>query len=273
MKLIHVIFLLLLVIVNLEAFKQAWEAREDKRVVETALTKLDVTPQLTEKDLKLHVHDDGIEILPLRFNITHDEVFKMLRDTGDVSGNFTYSFGDIGAYTMSSQNVDGFQYIVNAFLEGYEPLKVDNIFLPLYILSQRKSYMLDDQQYMGRPEVWQSSRQAFFYPRGDCEDHAIVLADWLIQMGEDARVVLGDYKGDGHAWVVVLKNGKEYLLESTQKSGLSRIKSYPLAVLHTEYHPLYMFNREYFWVNNGSKFTTDYSGYQWEMKSRYKLVS
>ena len=58
---------------------------------------------------------------------------------------------------------------------------------PLYTLAQRKRYQLDAKQYAGRSEVWQTSRQAFFYPRGDCEDHAIALADWLIEMGEDAR--------------------------------------------------------------------------------------
>ena len=86
-------------------------------------------------------------------------------------------------------------------------------------------------------------------------------------MGEDARVVVGDWADIGHAWVVLFKDGKEYLLEATKKSGLGRNKPYPLTDLFTEYHPKYMFNQGEFWVNTGSVYTTDYSSRNWEKRS------
>ena len=75
--------------------------------------------------------------------------------------------------------------------------------------------------------------------------------------------------GGGHAWVVLFKDNREYLLEATRKSGVSRMKAYPLAALHPDYHPRFMFNRDYFWENQGSKYTTDYSGERWVKQSRY----
>jgi hypothetical protein len=41
-----------------------------------------------------------------------------------------------------------------------------------------------------------------------------------------------------------------------------------VAALFTKYNPRYMFNRQYFWENTGSTFTTKYSGGQWKKKSR-----
>jgi hypothetical protein len=228
---------------------------------------------MNERDLTLPSKGYSLDILPVNIHRTDNDINLMLRSTGDKSGSFTFRYDYVGIFTMSAQGVDGLQHLANTYLEGFQPFKVDNIMMPLYVLSQRKRYILDDKLYPGRSEVWQSSRQAFYYPRGDCEDHAIALADWLIEMGEDARVVLGDWDGGGHAWVILFKNGKEFLLEATTKRGLSRNKPYPAAILHRDYHPEYMFNREYFWENTGSKLTTKYSGKYWKKKSRYNYKS
>jgi|GEM_PF-875917 len=234
-----------------------------KKNIEVALSELD------EDDIKLSSTNHQLEIIPINFSLSEKRINSMLAKADKKSGILIYSWRNAGKYTMSAQAVDQSRHLVNTFLEGYQPFKVENVMMPLYILAQRKSYLLDSKQYQGRADVWQSSRQAFLYPRGDCEDHAIVLADWLIEMGQDARVVVGDMDGAGHAWVVLLKGGKEYLLEATKKYGLGRNKPYPLAVLHKGYHPRYMFNREGFWVNNDTKYTTDYSGKHWEKKSHY----
>ncbi|MFY0676060.1 MAG: hypothetical protein JXR18_02130 [Neptuniibacter sp.] len=219
-------------------------------------------------ELKLVPGDYHLKILPSGEIRSKQNIDKMLAETSKKGGkSFTYISIEHGAYTMSAQGIDTKQYLVNSYLEGYAPFAVDNVMTPLYALAQRKSYQLDSKQYAGRVEVWQSSKQAFFYPRGDCEDHAIILADWLIEMGEDARVVLGDVKGQGHAWVILFREGKEYILEATRKSGLSPKSTYPLASLHTDYHPKYMFNRDSFWENTGSKFTTKYSSDKWSKKS------
>tara|TARA_B100001093_G_scaffold497187_1_gene543811 strand:- start:43 stop:888 length:846 start_codon:yes stop_codon:yes gene_type:complete len=178
-----------------------------------------------------------------------------------------------GVINMAAPSLTGDHRLVNSYLEGYYPYFVDNPMIPLYVLSKRKQYQLDADQYRGREEVWQTSREAFSFSRGDCEDHALILADWLIGIGEDARVVLGDYRGGGHAWVVLFKGGKEFLLEATKKDGVGRNRAYPLASLHNEYHPQIMFNRSEFWENSGSKYTTRYSGRSWRLQSRYHRES
>ncbi len=110
-------------------------------------------------------------------------------------------------------------------------------------------------------------------PNGDCEDHAIVLADWLIEMGFDARVALGKHQNDGHAWVVLVHEGKEFILEATQKSRLSTGTPYPLAATLPDYHPTAQFNRTAFWINTGSSLTTRYSGEHWVEQSHYSPLS
>ncbi|MDP2228817.1 MAG: transglutaminase domain-containing protein [Moraxellaceae bacterium] len=157
-------------------------------------------------------------------------------------------------------------HFVNGYLEGFSPFPVENVWTPLTILARRKSYELDERLYGGRQEVWQSSQQAYHYTRGDCEDHALLLADWLISMGHDARVVLGTVHGNGHAWVILFRDGREFLLEATSKSPRKR---YPLASLLPEYRPAMMFNREHFWVNTQKRPTTDYSGPHWALRSRF----
>ena len=84
----------------------------------------------------------------------------------------------------------------------------------------------------------------------------------------DSTGVVGDMDGNGHAWVVLLKNGREYLLEATRKNRINRNSAYPLTSLHRDYHPEYMFNREFFWENTGTKYTTDYSSGQWRKRSQ-----
>lgn len=161
---------------------------------------------------------------------------------------------------------DQAQHFVNAYLVGFAPFETDNIFAPAYTLSRIKTYQFDHRSITGFQEMWQTSREAFYYKRGDCEDHALALADWLIEMGEDARVVSGKYEGQGHAWVILFKEGKQYLFEATDKRPGLRLS---LASMHPKYQPKWMFNREHFWFNTGSQRTVDYQGPKWQKKSRY----
>ncbi len=228
---------------------------------------------LAQQDLTLPHTGYRLDILPIKYSLSDRDVNRMLAPGHGQNYPLIYSIDPVGVYTMSAQALDGDHYLVNTYLEGYAPFTVNSVMTPLYILSQRKTYQFDANQYAGRTDVWQSSRQAFYYPRGDCEDHAIVLADWLIAQGEDARVVLGEVEGGGgHAWVVLFKHGKEYLLEATQKDGLSATRPYPVAVLFRDYHPRYMFNREYFWVNTGTQYTTSYANKNWLKQSRYRIT-
>jgi hypothetical protein len=65
---------------------------------------------------------------------------------------------------------------------------------------------------------WQISNETYGRRRGGCEDLAILLADWLLGRGFQARVVIGSHAAahDAYAWVVVRLEGKDYLLDATQ---------------------------------------------------------
>jgi transglutaminase-like putative cysteine protease len=156
-------------------------------------------------------------------------------------------------------------YFVNGYLNGFVPYKTENLWMVLQYLQTRLKYQLDEIGYR-RAEVWQTSKESYTKLRGDCEDHAILLADWLIGLGYDARVVAGmvQFRGktpEGHAWVVLFYNDKEYLLEATNKSKWNRL---PLASMLPYYFPKYMFNRSEFWYNTGSTHTTIYSDSKWK---------
>ena len=225
---------------------------------------------LEDADLDMAQGQYGLDILQTRESLSRNEVARMLRKWNHHAGPVYYwlSRPDRDIYAMSALGVDGEHHLASAYLEGFQPFATDNPMIPLYVLAQRKRYQLDSRNYRGKEDVWQTSRQAFLYPRGDCEDHAIILADWLTMMGEDARVVVGDWGRERHAWVVLIKDGREYLLEATKKSGLGRNRPYPLASLHPQYKPDFMFNHEYFWVNTGSSHTTRYRGSAWQQRSR-----
>ncbi len=174
-----------------------------------------------------------------------------------------------GAYSTFSPSSMGPHRAVNYFLEGFLPFSTNNIWEPLFTLSRKKQYQSDHLTYPGRDEVWQRSREAYYNTRGDCEDHAIALADWLIELGEDSRVALGKVNGQGHAWVVLFKNQKVLLLEATSKNLRMRPHEYPLAILHPEYTPYVMFNQTDTWYNIEAPINISYEGNHWIHGSRY----
>jgi hypothetical protein len=222
---------------------------------------------LTDVDAQEKPRSGTVTLLEINRTVSVDLMRDFLNRSARQDGFFVWSAPQSDQYSASAPGVDNIHYVVNGFLQGYKPYQADSVFLPLQVLSRKKKYQFDHITYQGRQEVWQTSKQAFYFPRGDCEDHAIALADWLIESGHDARVVLGDYNGDGHAWVILFKDNKEYILEATDKSY--RSKKYPLAKFQPKYHPQWMFNQTEFWTNTGAIFTTDYSSAQWIKKSRY----
>jgi hypothetical protein len=184
-------------------------------------------------------------------------------------GTYLWNWGNVSRAAASAMGIDKRHHFTNSYLVGYQPFVAKRVWVPLYTLALRKRYEYDHLQYGGLKEVWQTSRQAYYYTRGDCEDHAMVLADWLIEMGIDARVVLGNHKEEGHAWVVFLLNSKTYLLEATSKRKKRSMGAIPAAAVMVNYHPQYQFNRDNFWVNTGSQFTTKYTGAHWKLKSKF----
>lgn len=182
---------------------------------------------------------------------------------------YTWRWDGVKEATASAIGLDSNSYFANSYLIGFKPFNTDSVWKPLYTLALRKKYEFDHIQYNGLQEVWQNSKQAYYHTRGDCEDHAIILADWLIEMGYNARVALGEWKNQGHAWVVLFYNGQEYVLESTSKHRPNKLSDFIYASAAIEYRPTYQFNRDKFWVNTGSKYTTSYGDEKWQMRSRF----
>lgn len=201
------------------------------------------------------------------YRLHEGQVAEALREAGhaEIWMSFGWIFGDETVTTVAP-GLDRRHHFANAYLVGYVPFEGVDAWVPLVSLAQRKQYAYDHDQYPGVPELWQTSREAFFYPQGDCEDHAIALADWLIGLGLDARVVLGRMKEEGHAWVVVLDGARTYLLEATHKRPG---RALPLASQLPDYRPEAMFNRDSYWVNTGSPLTTDYTGARWQRRSGF----
>ncbi len=202
---------------------------------------------------------------------TEQKLHEFLRDEPGqgIKYNYTWEWQGQKHATVSAPGLDRQHHFVNSYLVGFKPFDTEYVWVPLYTLAMRKRYEYDHIQYSGLQDLWQNSEQGFHYTRGDCEDHALVLADWLIGLGYDARVVVGDYKDEGHAWVVLIMEGKEYLLEATSKARLRSLNSYRLAYLETDYRPRYQFNRDDFWYNQGSSLTTSYRGTHWYKKSTF----
>jgi hypothetical protein len=212
-----------------------------------------------------------VQILGSTLRFTENQIQKYLKGLGikERAGVRFWSRQKHDVVAASAFGTDHSHHFVSGYLVGYEPFKTRYLWMPHYTVSMRLRYQLDSKQYGGLKDVWQTSKQAFHNTRGDCEDHALILVDWLIEMGADARVVLGAYKKQGHAWIVVFKDSNVYLLEATAKQKRKHWRHYPLARLEPDYHPKFMFDRDYFWVNTGTVFTTDYQGKHWVKKSRY----
>ncbi|KFN50564.1 transglutaminase-like domain-containing protein [Arenimonas composti] len=206
--------------------------------------------------------DDGTRI-------DEAQIARELDRAGQAStwASFTWLYRGDTVATIAP-GLDRRHHFAQSFLVGYVPFTDVPAWVPLYALSQRKAYQYDHDLYDGAPEIWQTSREAFHYPAGDCEDHAIALADWLIGLGYEARVVIGQVDGGGHAWVVLFDGGRTYLLEATDKQQ-RRGQALPLAETLPNYQPEAMFDRENYWVNTGAKRTVDYRGSQWRLASRF----
>ncbi len=160
------------------------------------------------------------------------------------------------------------QHPVNSFLVGIRPFETDNPWLVAQTVAFRMRYSLDKNLFDGGyDEVWQTSRQAYRLLRGDCEDHAIVLSDWLEDLGYEARVVVGSAGGDGHAWVICRKDGRTYLLDATDKSNR---RIFPYAEQLSDYHPEWMFDRDRLWSYVGSSTKPAYDDSSWTGAAVFK---
>lgn len=262
---LFLIFLTALVFIALFGNKNKSSEYDDKLI-----EKVTLASQNIDADFTLNKNQAGT----IKFNndgktLEESQIQSYIkREKSKESYSLIWFDSDKNSASMSAFGLDRKHHFVNSYLVGIRPFPVKNIWLPLYALSKVKKYELDSKQYYS-PEMWQNSAQAMQLTRGDCEDHALALADWLISEGVDAKVVLGKYKKSGHAWVIAQHEGKTYLLEATDKRVSKSWNHYPLASLAVNYHPKYMFNRTSFWENTGTTMTTNYTDEKWVTRSTF----
>lgn len=127
--------------------------------------------------------------------------------------------------TILAADLHGKLHYANEYLTGYAPpahfpkhcTKLDEMLIIWRAVGEICHYKRDTDEVVNDPgDAWQFALETQKLGTGDCEDSAIMLADWLCTRGIEARVALGRYaERGGHAWVVVRLDGQEYLLEST----------------------------------------------------------
>ena len=259
-----ILFILLIALLLTPHLYTEWKCdRQIQQKIESSLDGFDMTQN------QLSAQSGYVGVIGTGRKFTENQLHRMVNYNPTKMTGHTYywQYQGVNKATASAQGIDRLHHFANSYLIGFAPFETQSVWVPLYTLAIRKQYAYDRLQYSGLADVWQNSQQAFFYTRGDCEDHAIMLADWLISMGLDARVVLGELNGGGHAWVVLLSEGKEYLLEATRKKKTRSLNDFQLTGVVTGYSPTCQFNRRQFWYNEGKKFTTRYTGDHWVLKS------
>ncbi len=259
------IFIIFLLYIAQEIRTALFESKINHQIEEAFKNTTDDYQKISASGNYIEILRDGNKFAEKQIHLH----FKNRSRNEMTAGVAYWSFGNYPPETASAFGTDYLHHFVNHYLVGYAPFQTEYLWMPHYTISMRLKYQLDAQQYGGFKEVWQNSKEAFYNTRGDCEDHALALTDWLIEMGLDARVVLGSYKNDGHAWVVIFMKDDVFLLESTSKQKNNNWRHYPLARFESNYHPKYMFNRDFFWLNTGSIYTTSYEGNNWVKKSRF----
>lgn len=169
-----------------------------------------------------------------------------------------------------------FRY-VNEFLTGYSPpakfprdqSRIQELFTIWKAVHSHCAYTRDPAARKKDTDCWQTAVETQNLQRGDCEDSAIFLSDWLISRGFQARMALGRY-GDmgGHAWCVVHLDGNDYLLESTEAEPDP--SNPPLAdSIGSRYVPEVLFDSQAIYVRANSR--QSWNGNYWSAKTWMRL--
>jgi predicted transglutaminase-like cysteine proteinase len=160
----------------------------------------------------------------------------------------------------------------NEYLTGYEPptrysdedSRLHELFAIWNAVVSTITYTKDGTPACPNRDAWQTPLETMVRGKGDCEDTALLLADWLLARGFDARVAIGRYGDMGqHAWVVVRVENVEYLLESTE--GTPNIEKPPfVSDVGQRYVPETLFDRENLYVR--AKPHDRFSNVYWSQK-------
>ena len=169
----------------------------------------------------------------------------------------------------------GAYHYVNDFLVGFEPParfregthrmeEMLQIWRGVFHTCEYKSDSGSDKK-LDR-DAWQTGPETLNRGVGDCDDTSILLADWLISRGFNARVAIGEAMGEGHAWVVVQHESRTYLLESTSEPPQTAEQIGVVSEFTGKYVPEILFDREacYFWKNRKVPFDNNYFSEKWQ---------
>ena len=185
-------------------------------------------------------------------------------------------------YGILFQDLDGRYHHANQFLTGFEPPSfvprtdpedLDGRFFEMTTIWKAVvdhcRYETDILGLAGQGEQWQFASQTHAYANGDCEDTSILLVDWLIARGFDARVALGwaqtlEGESTGHAWAVCRIGEEEFILESThhhyEEEGPPTN-----AEIGNRYLPYALFDRENVYFRRTEGWTPSYYSHrEWE---------
>jgi hypothetical protein len=76
---------------------------------------------------------------------------------------------------------------------------------------------LSDRRSRSRDDYWEPPDEFEIRRKGDCDDHAVYAWRVLTDLGYATRLILGEFRGECHAWVHVAVHGRYYLIEPTWK--------------------------------------------------------
>jgi len=159
-------------------------------------------------------------------------------------------------YDSFAQDTVGKFHRPSRYCEEFNPKPLDSPSKIWLRALMRVAYEVDQERY-GRLDVWQRAGQTWDLRRGDCEDSALLIADWLRANGFDAKVVIGVAEGEGHAWVVLHADGQDYLLEGTGgEAAYHRVP--PRASALPDYFPEAQFDPSGMWYRKDKGWTADY---------------
>jgi predicted transglutaminase-like cysteine proteinase len=170
-------------------------------------------------------------------------------------------------YDVYAMKLDGSYCRVTELLAGYERTanfpaemtKYDKMIAVWRTVVTGFAYDTDIKISSGPQDSWQTALETSKIGSGDCEDTSILLADWLISLGINARVAVGSHiSGGGHAWCVAEIDGNEYLLETTSGEHTDFRKPPSTSRYSHEYMPMAMFDRERLFFREGEGWTPEY---------------
>lgn len=176
-------------------------------------------------------------------------------------------------YDLLAIDMLGTYHRANQFLEGMRPPpgvgsdatnRHEEMMAIWSAVLERCRYAKDLSGLKGEKDTWQRPSETFDFRNGDCEDTALLLTDWLLSRGFNARVAIGETVGiGGHAWTVVELEGRQYCLETT-------IGKVPKAAPETitvadRYRPQFLFDRRniYFFDSKLTDVTEYFSSDHW----------